>query len=379
MRRYLHDFIEKDLKRKCILLSGPRQVGKTTLARSLFQDCEYLNYDVVEDRRIITSQAWRRDTQLVILDELHKHRKWKNLLKGVIDEAGGHPPLLVTGSAQLEVFRKAGDALTGRTFSYHLHPIDPQEAYAIEPEKTADEHVDYLLAHGGFPESFTNPDISRRLLLDRISTVVREDLRDLSMVSSIFTIELLVALLRERVGGQITYSNLAGNLGVSAPTVKSWIQLLEKMYLIFLVRPFSAHLAKSLRKEPKCYFFDCSAAENGTPARLENLVALALLKWCDFVRDTQGRDARLSYYRDSNKREVDFVITEGRMVIACIEVKSGDDAPSRSLSYLAGLVHPKLTLQLVHRCARARDYGDLKIRSLGEWLRKMELTPTGTW
>lgn len=373
MRRYLQDFIAKDVQRKCVLLSGPRQVGKTTLARSLFSTCEYLNYDIVADRRIIASQSWNRDTDLVILDELHKHKKWKNLLKGVIDETRGKPPLLVTGSARLEVFRKAGDALTGRTFAYHLHPIDPHEAYAIDPEKTADEHIDFLLAHGGFPESFASPELSRRLLLDRISTVLRDDLRDLSMVSSISAIELLVALLRERVGGQITYSNLASDLGVSAPTVKSWILLLEKVYLVFLLRPFAGQLTKSLRKEPKCYFFDCSAADNGEAARLENLVALALYKWCDFVRDTQGRNARLHYYRDSNQREVDFVITEGRSVVACIEVKSGDDNPSPSLKYLVERVRPKLAIQLVHRCPRARDYGPIKVRPLGEWLRKMEL------
>lgn len=124
------------------------------MARSLFAESEYLNYDIVGDRRVIMSQSWNRDTPLVILDGLHTYKKWKNLLKGVIDESGGRPPLLVTGSARLEVFRKAGDALTGRTFSYHLHPIDPQKAFSIQPERTAAEHVDFLLAHGGFPESF---------------------------------------------------------------------------------------------------------------------------------------------------------------------------------------------------------------------------------
>ncbi|NDC39596.1 MAG: ATP-binding protein, partial [Proteobacteria bacterium] len=373
MKRYLSSFIQKDLRKKCILLSGPRQVGKTTLARSLFEDSEYLNYDVVSDRRVIMSQSWNRDTPLVILDELHKYKKWKNLLKGVIDESSGTPPLLVTGSARLEVFRKAGDALTGRTFSYHLHPFDPQEAYSIQPEKTAAEHIDFLITHGGFPESFYAPELSRRLLMDRISTVLRDDLRDLAMVSSIASVELLVELLRERVGGQIRYANLANDLGVSAPTVKSWIELLQKLYLIVLLRPFSAKLAKSLRKEPKVYFYDCSAAANGEAARLENLVALALYKWCDFARDTEGRDTRLFYFRDSNDHEVDFVVTEGRTVLACIEVKSSDEEPSSSLRYLSDRVKPKHAVQLVRHCARARDYGTIKVRPLAEWLRQMAL------
>lgn len=372
MKRYLHDYIVKDIGRKCVLLSGPRQVGKTTLARSLFSQCEYLNYDIVSDRRIIVSQTWRNDTPLVVLDELHKHKKWKNLLKGAIDRSLGTPPLLVTGSAQLEVFRKAGDALTGRTFSYHLHPIDPQEACQMLPNTSAREHVDFLLKHGGFPESFFNPDLSRRLLLNRISSVLRDDLRDLSMVTSISTIELLVALLRERVGGQVTYSNLANDLGISPPTVKSWIQLLEKVYLIFLLRPYSGTLAKSLRKEPKVYFFDCSAAENGEAAKLENLVALALYKRCDFFRDTAGRDTRLHYFRDSNQREVDFVITEGRSVLACIEVKTSDQEPSPSLRYLSERLKPKITLQLVYNCSRARDCGAVAIRPLAEWLKHIE-------
>ena len=173
------------------------------------------------------------------------------------------------------------------------------------------------------------------------------------MVSSVASVELLVELLRERVGGQITYANLANDLGVSAPTVKSWIELLEKLYLILLLRPFSGTLAKSLGKEPKLYFFDCSAAENGEAARLENLVALALYKWCDFTRDTAVRDTRLFYFRDSNDREVDFVVTEGRSVLACIEVKSSDEELSSSLRYLSDRLKPKQALQLVRNCSRA--------------------------
>jgi predicted AAA+ superfamily ATPase len=373
MLRYLSECIKKDLIKKAILLSGPRQVGKTTFARSLVEGGEYLNYDIVGDRKAILAQAWRKDAPIVVLDEIHKFPKWKNFLKGVIDEFQNHPPLFITGSARLEVFRKAGDALTGRTFAYHLHPIDIKEACALEPKTSPESHLERLLTSGGFPESFFDPENAARLLRDRLSTVLREDLRDISVVSNLKGIELLVELLRDRVCGQIAYSNLAKDLSVSPPTIKTWIELLEKLYLVFMLRPYSKGLAKSIRKEPKCYFFDCSAPTNGEEARLENLAALALLKWCDFERDTTGRNLNLMYYRDTSEREVDFVITEDKDVLACIEVKSSDESPSQSLRYLTERIHPKHSIQLVKNATKSRDYGAIKVRPLGDWLSKFSL------
>lgn len=278
----------------------------------------------------------------------------------------------MTGSARLEVFRKAGDALTGRTFAYHLHPIDVAEACKINPKVSPQQHLDFLLAHGGFPESFLTPEDSQRLLLDRHSTVLRDDLRDISEVSKLKGVELMLELLRDRVGGQVVYSNLAADLSISAPTAKLWVTLLEKLYLIFLLRPYSGRLVKSIRKEPKCFFFDCSAATNGENARLENIVALALLKWCDFERDTKGRNLELMYYRDSNDHQVDFVITEGSQVLACIEVKASEEQPTQSLKYLSARVRPKLSLQLVRNLQRPLDFGEIKLRPLANWLSRIE-------
>jgi predicted AAA+ superfamily ATPase len=348
-------------------------VGKTTFAKSLAEGAEYLNYDIVGDRKVLLAQGWRKDAPLVILDEIHKLKQWKNLLKGVIDQYQNKPPLLVTGSARLEVFRKAGDALTGRTFSYHLHPIDVAEACVLNPEISAHLHVEQLLQSGGFPESFFDPSNAPRLLIDRLSTVLREDLRDLSAVSNIKGIELLVVLLRERVGGQVNYANLAQDLSISPPTAKIWVELLEKLYLIVLLRPYSKGLSKSLRKESKVYFFDCSAGINGEGARLENLVALSLLKWCDFERDTKGRNVNLAYYRDTSGREVDFVVTENSTILACIEVKTSEENVSPSLKYLTEKLKPKHSLQLVKNLSQEREYGSTKVVSLSRWLSKIEL------
>lgn len=108
MERYLEKFICKDLREKIVLLSGPRQVGKTTLSRQLTTSFVYLNYDASSDRKMIHAQEWDRDVQLVIFDELHKMKKWKSWIKGIYDTEGVSPSLLVTGSARLDTYRKGG-------------------------------------------------------------------------------------------------------------------------------------------------------------------------------------------------------------------------------------------------------------------------------
>ncbi len=127
--RYLAKLVQTDLQKKLVFLAGPRQVGKSTLAKQLgiSKNC-YLDWDIPADRKIVRDIGWPKDQGVVVLDELHKYPKWKGLLKGVIDEFQNDPPLLVTGSVRLETFRKGGDALTGRTYLYRLHPIDPLEA-----------------------------------------------------------------------------------------------------------------------------------------------------------------------------------------------------------------------------------------------------------
>jgi uncharacterized protein len=374
--RYLSSFIKKDLSRKMVLIAGPRQVGKSTLAKNFIdRRGVYLNWDIRSDRAIIRKQSWPKDSSLVILDEIHKMNKWKNYLKGVYDEFLNKPPVLVTGSARLDIFRKAGDALTGRTFLYHMHPIDLSESKTFFfPNQDHSETLNRILKTGGFPESFLNLEDAERLRNDRFDTVVREDLNDLSRISSIRTVQLLVDLLRERVGGGLNISNLAEDLSVSAPTVKSWIELLEKLYLIFKVTPYSGQLKRSLQKESKVYFFDCGAAINSKTdqeiesARLENAVACALLKFCDFYRDTQGKNFSLHYFRDREKREVDFIVTLDRKPFWCVEVKLSDDSLSPSLEYIHLRLKPKASFQVVKNLDRRLEIRGIQIVPCSSWL-----------
>lgn len=368
--RYLVNALRKDLAKKMILLAGPRQVGKSTLARGLLSSTGvYLNWDVRKDQAVIRQQAWPKDASLVVLDEIHKFPKWKNFLKGLSDEFANSPPVLVTGSAKLDTYRKSGDALTGRAYLYHLHPIDPAEAAAFLPAFTPDERLARLLAAGGFPEPFLNPDDAERLLNDRLDVVVREDLRDLSRVGSLRTIQLLVELLRERVGGPLSLPNLAQDLGVSAPTVRSWVELLERVYLVFRLQPFAGALARGLRKESKLYFYDCAAGPED--ARLENVVACALLKFCEYQRDTTGKNFAVHYFRDREGREVDFVVTLNRKPHWLVEVKEAEARLSPSLRYLHQRFKPALSVQLVRTLDRALEIDGIKIAPLADWCQRL--------
>jgi predicted AAA+ superfamily ATPase len=371
--RYLTESLRQDLKTKLVLLAGPRQCGKTTLAKSLLDNRgQYLNWDIAGDRKVIRAVAWPKDASLVVLDELHKAPKWKNLLKGLIDEYGNKPPLLVTGSARLDAFRRSGDALTGRHHFYRLHPVDIAESAQFLPELTLDKRVQRLLASGGFPEALLNPRQAARLLNDRLELATREDLRDLSRVSSWRGPTDLVELLRERVGKPVNYDNLAQSLGISPPTAKSWVELLEKLYVVFLMPPYSNQLSRSIRKDRRVFFYDCAAAYDETGgAQLENLVGCCLLKFVQYRRDSVGENLDLYYLRDKESREVDFIVTQGRRVLWLIEVKTGDESPGNGLKYYADKLKPKLALQLVLNLDQPQERGGIKILPLAGWLESL--------
>src|SRR3989338_7680389 len=230
-------YIRKDLEKKMVFLAGPRQVGKTTLAKSyadVWPDLTYLNFDSDKDRPLMLKQEWNRKSPLVILDEIHKLKKWKSKLKGVYDTEGIPPRILVTGSARLDLYRRGGDSLAGRYFLHRLYPFSVRELRGHAAPK---ELLDQLMLLGGFPEPFfsQSEEEAKRWRKQNIERIVREDVQDLEPVRNIQTLLLLVDLLRKRVGSSISYSSLAGDLEISPHTVKHWIQILENMYILFPV------------------------------------------------------------------------------------------------------------------------------------------------
>ena len=372
MERSLLSHVREDLDTKIVLVSGARQVGKTTMAKQVVPDPKrqvYLSFDAEDDRRMILDRAWTRDTDLVILDEIHKMKAWKRWLKGVYDTEGVRPRLLVTGSARLDTYRRGGDSLAGRHFLYRLHPVSVREAGG-----DADECLSSLLRTGGFPEPFLRGSDTfaarwRRSHLDRI---LREDLLDLETVRDLKSMEILVQLLSERVGSPVSHSSLARDLEVSPHTVKRWIGILEALFVVFVVPPFTKNLAKAIRKEPKIYFFDVGRVRAGEAARLENLVACHLLKALQFREDTRGESSRLHYVRDKDKREVDFVTIVENRVDSLVEVKTGDSSISPALRYFAERLRPARAVQAVRELGRERQQDGIRVQRASTFLAGLE-------
>jgi len=356
MERYLEKHIKKDLKEKIVILSGPRQVGKTTLSKQLIPSNVYLNYDSAADRKIIRKEEWARDVELVIFDELHKMKNWKSWIKGVYDTEGIPPSLLVTGSARIETYRKGGDSLAGRFFSYRLHPLTVKEicAYLDETPKAA---LDKLVSFGGFPEPYlkNSETFAKRWRKTHVDTIIREDLLDLERVRDIKSIEILIDLLKARVGSSTSFSSLAEDLQVSVHTVKHWLQILENLYVIFPVRPYHRNIARSILKEPKYYLYDPSAVDGDFGMKLENVVALALLRDLHLLEDTTGSKVSLHYLRDKEKNEVDFLTVIDNKPALMIEVKVSDDSFSKSLYRFSGFLKDARPIQLVYNLRRKKS------------------------
>ncbi len=337
--------------RQMMLVSGPRQVGKTTLCRAIGD--LYLNWDNADDRRILLRgpaalaeklqlDRLRAKPPIAVLDELHKYAKWKALLKGFFDTYEDRVRLIVTGSSRLDVFRRGGDSLMGRYLLYRLHPwslgeclrTDLPEREIQPPDESSAADWAALWEHGGFPEPFLRREarFTRRWRSLRQEQLSREDLREVAHVNDLGTMETLMQLLSERSAQQLVYSNLAQEIQVSVDTVKRWIDIMGRLHHGFMVRPWFANVAKSLRKEPKWFLRDWSGvADDG--ARAETFVACHLLKAVEGWTDLGFGDFELRYLRDKQKREVDFLVVKDRKPWFLVEVKLSDPSLSPSLAY----------------------------------------------
>lgn len=336
--RYLTQYLVKDLREKMVFVAGPRQVGKTSLAQYLgknyFHSYSYLNWDYQPDRKKIINFQLPSDTKLLIFDELHKYKNWKNYIKGIYDKHKTDFKILLTGSARLDIYKKSGDSLMGRYHQYTLHPFSLAEIVKtkvsnqlwqklkFEDNNQMSEVIKNLLKFGPFPEPFLKQDAShwRRWQSEKTDRLIKEEIRDLTVIKDLSSLQILVELIPNKIGSLLSINNLREDLEVAHKTLVNYLRILELFYFHFRIYPYSKNNVRSLKKMAKLYLWDWSVIED-EGAKFENLVASHLLKYAHFLQNSQGFKAKISYLRDNEGREVDFIFTIDDKPWFAVEVK----------------------------------------------------------
>ena len=382
-----------------VFLAGPRQVGKTVLAKQWLNKmgCSSLYYNWDD---ISTRQAYLADSRFfesrarslgipdpwIVFDEIHKRNRWRDILKGTYDIFREDFRFLITGSARLDLFRRSGDSLVGRYNLFHMMPLNIAEIVGMRPElcflrekkigelikhfennisqslvpEIEDAHEN-LLSYGPFPEPFLrqNERFSRKWHQDYISLIIREELKDISRVVELDKVENLIFLMPSRIMAPLSMANLAAEIEVAHTTVKSWLELLSRLYIIFPVSPWTKKVSRGLKKEKKWYFLDWYYAPEGA-ARTENMMATYLWRACLALTDMGYGSYHLHYVRTIDKKEIDFVVTRDHLPVLAVEVKSGDNALSKPLAERQGWVfeNPTLGVQVVDRRGVLKKYDE---------------------
>ena len=382
--------------KEMVFISGARQTGKTTLAKDIASEepvSRYFNYDVPENKaKILAKPSFfeeidrkKNDKPLIILDEIHKYKEWKNYLKGVYDGYAGDFRFLVTGSGRLDLSRKRGDALAGRYLHFHLFPftvgeissstvglVDPEILVEVpEQNKLARELWETMYQVSGFPEPFLKGTKLkyRRWANTYHSQVIRDDIRNEFAVRQIDTMEAFYSLITNCVGSPFSTSNQANILKISHNTVSSWITVFEQFFLVFKLRPYSRRISRSLVKEPKIYFYDYCRIQDEA-LRFENMVAVELNRAVTLWTDFGFGEIQLWFLRNKEKQEVDFLVTENARPLFMIEAKFADVAVSPNLIKFQNALNVP-AIQLVHQQNVARKIKNGKnviiVASAADW------------
>ena len=383
MKRYLDQQIANDLNKKLVILTGPRQVGKTTLSRQLLTDkdsFQYLNWDISSDRRILQEGSWSQQVPLLIFDEIHKMPNWKIWLKGIADSRLAQiantdsqaQKILITGSARMDTFRQSGESLAGRYFSWRLHPISVKELVDFGG-MNADQALDHLLIRGGFPEpclAETDSD-ANRWRQQYFTDLIREDILEFSRIQEVNTMRLFVEVLRDRVGSPLSLASLARDLSVTQPTLKKYLDILEALFIVFVIHPWHSNVARSLLKAPKVYFYDNAFVRGGSGIQFENAVASMLQKQVHFQEDSQGVSSGLHYIRTKDDAEVDFAISEDQALTHLIECKLSDSSLSPALLRFSNQFQNAKAVQLVKNIRQEEQRGSIQIAKAAGWLSRL--------
>ncbi len=370
--RKIYIKILTDLEKKMVFVVGPRQVGKTWLSKKVMGEYKnplYLNYDDMDHVKILKTKAWKPEVDLIVFDEIHKMPKWKNYIKGIYDTKPDTLHMLITGSARMDTFRKAGDSLTGRFFIHHLMPFSLSELKGTYLEN--DIHT--LIKRSGFPEPLflERDEDANRWRSTYADTLIRQDVLEFNDIQKVVAMRQVYNILKNKIGSPVSYANIARDIDTSPKTVKKYIEILESLYVIFILKPHTGKINRSILKEPKIYFFDYGVIDD-EGARFENFVALSLYKNITTTNDLTGSSVSLSFLKTRDQKEVDFAISDKNELKEIIEVKVSDNKLSGPLKYFSEKYNVKGT-QLVKYARVEQMLGsNIQLRSADKYLSELD-------
>jgi len=332
-KRNLATVIKKSAQQYPIVtLIGPRQSGKTSLAKKLFPEKAYVNLEPLDIRAAAQADPrkfLRKLPEGGIIDEIQRVPELLSYIQTIVDEHDIPGEFILTGSHQVALHEAISQSLAGRTAMLKLLPLSQVELQ----EGGIIQSLDHHLFSGGFPRLYVRDIDPPSFYRDYCQTYVEKDVRSMINVTNLLQFQKFMRLCAGRVGQILVYANFANELGMSTQTVKEWLSILEASFLIFQLTPYYENFGKRLIKSPKLYFTDTGLAAylidietqaqmERDPLRgsfIENLVILELMKY----RLNQGKEPHLYFYRDNHNNEVDVIYKVGEHLIP-IEIKSSE-------------------------------------------------------
>ena len=376
-----------------ITITGPRQSGKTTLARDFFKDHDYVNLENLRERNFAQSdpeQFLSRYSKGVIIDEIQYVPELTSYIQVIVDERKKDSMFVITGSRNFSLIKSVSQSLSGRTSILELLPFSYDEIseskyvklfsgraskaqIKLKKEKI---QIDKLLYTGFFPKIYDkeiNPTIYYG---NYVKTYIERDLRDIKQIKDLNSFRKFISLCASRVGQILNLSNISSDLGISSVTLKEWVSILEASYMIFLLKPYYENINKQLIKSPKLYFTDVGLVayllDISTPKQLEdhplrgnifeNLIVIEMLKH----RLNAGRSINLNFLRDKYK-EVDLVYKHGNK-LNLFEIKSAETITSEffsGLGYFKNLFKKQISGQgVIYAGTETYEMNKVKILNL---------------
>jgi predicted AAA+ superfamily ATPase len=331
-------------KYRCITIMGPRQSGKTTLSKKLFPNFEYFNFESpdLRSRVLLDPRSFLNSLQSSILDEIQKVPELLSYLQEILDNPSDSRRLILTGSNNLLLHEQISQSMAGRTRIIELFPLQRKEL----PKKERIDDIYKTLFFGGYPRVFDKRLNPTEWLEDYYRTYVERDVRLLLNIGDLNTFDRFVRLCAGRAGQLISYDSLASDAGISQPTAKSWLSVLQASYICFLLEPHYRNFNKRIIKSPKLYFMDtgllCYLLRIKSPDQLTSypLIGSIFENWViSEIKKSfhhNGIEAPIYFWRDQHGHEVDLVIDQGDSLF-CMEIKSGQTFQKNFLSSIIWL------------------------------------------